>query len=109
MSQGLSKSLKFLLLVTSGLLRGLILGLLLFLLFVNDLPEAMHNADNYGYTDDFNAIILNQNDMNQATKNIEIGLTIKWNQILKKSHFPDIKSNLNAHLFNMTLASCVPA
>ena len=74
--QGLSKSLKVLLLVKSGVLQGSILGLLLFLLFVNDLTEAMDNADNDGYTQDFNAIILNQNDMNQKPKR-EIGLTIK--------------------------------
>ena len=73
--------------VTSGVPRGSILGPLLFLQFINELPKMMQEVESYGYADDFKATARNKIDMNKATEAFQKWLeTDKMKLITKKSH-----------------------
>ena len=83
--------------VTGGVPENSVLGLLLFLLFLNDLPEAVINIDSYGYADDFEASTLSQNNLNQATENIDKWLEEnKMKPNTKNLHVLNIEGDLNA-------------
>ena len=92
--------------VTSGVPQGSILGPLLFLIFINDLPQTLTDTISYGYADDFKAILMDQVSLNTATSKIESWLDLnKMQPNIKKSTILSIKGNLRANMMSKTLST----
>ena len=65
--------------VTSGVPKGSILGPLLFLFFISDLPNMKPEIENWGFADDFKMIAQNQTELEFGTTHIE--MWCKENQV----------------------------
>ena len=82
------------------------MGPLLFLIFINDLPQTLTDTISYGYADDFKAILMDQVSLNTATSKIESWLDLnKMQPNIKKSTILSIKGNLRANMMSKTLST----
>ena len=85
--------------VTSGVLQGSILGPLLFLMYINDLPDSFQEC--FGYADDYKNLFRNQEEVDEGTKKLESWCTLNNLKLnAKKCSLVVIKGEMTATLQN---------
>ena len=89
--------------VTSGVPQGSILGPLLFLVFINDLPNSLQNC--YGFADDFKVVVKSHQELNESTATINDWCATNGTQlILNKCGILVLSGQMNGKLSNENIA-----
>ena len=90
--------------VSSGVPQGSILGPLLFLLFINDLPASVSNCESFGFADDFKIIALTQSQLTIGAMTMQNWCSENKMQLnTSKCKLLNIKGTLTAAIDNLEI------